>query len=58
MNLEYVRKELANPKSRDVMNYLHKEVTQGWLVLYLLHVMTHEQYDDLKIRIRKKIGEV
>ena len=39
MDLEYVQKELNNPDNKEVMDYLHKEVSQGWLVLLLMHMI-------------------
>ena len=55
MDLEYVQKELNNPDNKEVMVYLYKEVSQGWLVLLLMHMITNSQWHDLKERITTKV---
>ena len=55
MDLEYVQKELNNPDNKEVMVYLQKEVSQGWLVLLLMHMITNSQGHDLKERITTKV---
>jgi len=55
MDLEYVQKELNDPDNKEVMDYLHKDVSQGWLVLLLMHMITNSQWHDLKKRITTKV---
>mgnify|MGYP003132212679 CR=1 FL=1 len=55
MDLETIRKELNDPDNKEVMDYLHKEVSQGWLVFLLMHMATNSQWHNLKKRITKKV---
>ena len=55
MDLEIIRKELNDPENKDVMDYLHKQVSQGWLVLCMMHMITNSQWADLKKRIKTKV---
>ena len=55
MDLETIRKELNDPDNKEVMDYLHKDVSQGWLVLCMMHMITNSQWHDLKKRITKKV---
>tara|TARA_R100000773_G_C4221076_1_gene119950 strand:- start:6045 stop:6215 length:171 start_codon:yes stop_codon:yes gene_type:complete len=56
MNLETIQKEINNSDNKEVMDYLNKDVSQGWLVLCMMHMITNEQWHDLKKRIATKIN--
>ena len=55
MDLEIIRKELNDPENKEVMDYLHKQVSHGWLVLCMMHMITNSQWADLKKRIKTKV---
>jgi hypothetical protein len=55
MDLETIRKELNNLDNKEVMDYLHRDVSQGWLVLCMMHMITNSQWHELKKRITTKV---
>ena len=55
MDLETIRKELNDPDNKEVMDYLNKDVSQGWFVLGMMHMITNSQWADLKKRIKRKV---
>ena len=55
MDLETIRKELNDPDNLEVMDYLHKDVLQGLLVMCMMHMITNSQWADLKKRIQRKV---
>ena len=55
MDLETIRKELNNLDNKEVMDYLHRDVSQGWLVLCMMHMITNSQWHELKKSITTKV---
>lgn len=55
MDLEIIRKEINDPANKEIMEYLHKDVSQNWLVLCMMHMITNNQWEDLKKRITTKV---